>query len=112
MIKFIKAETYEEMGKIAGEIMWNQVKEKETCVLGLATGSTPLSTYDYLAEKCKEDKDGSIKFNVTNDIYLPFTKSEIEEYITNTEKKVLVYGDVRIRLGREKVGAGIQIVPK
>ena len=69
-------------------------------------------TWENIKHKCKEGEDGSIKYNVTNDIYLPFTKSEIEEYITNTEKKVLVYGDIKIRLGSEKVGAGMQIVPK
>ena len=68
--------------------------------------------WENIKRKCKESEDGSIKFNVTNDIYLPFTKSEIEEYITNTEKKVLVYADVKIRLGGEKVGAGIQITSK
>ena len=69
-------------------------------------------TWENIKNKCKENEDGSIKFNVTNDIYLPFTKSEIEEYITNTEKKVLVYGDIKIRLGGEKVGAGIEITSK
>lgn len=68
--------------------------------------------WENIKHKCKESEDGSIKFNVTNDIYLPFTKSEIEEYITNTEKKVLVYADIKIRLGNEKVGAGIEITSK
>lgn len=66
-------------------------------------------SWENIKHKCKESEGESIKFNVTNDIYLPFTKSEIEEYITNTEKKVLVYADIKIRLGNKKVGAGIKI---
>ncbi len=68
--------------------------------------------WENIKHRCKEGEDGSLKFNVTNNIYLPFTKSEIEEYITNTEKKVLVYADIKIRLGSEKVGAGIEITSK
>ena len=68
--------------------------------------------WEDIKRKCKDEDSDVIKFNVTNNIYLPFTKSEIEEYITNTEKKVLVYGDIKVRVADDKVGAGIEIVSK
>lgn len=67
-------------------------------------------TWDEIKHKCQENDSGKLSFNVTNNIYIPFTKSEIEQYITNTEKKMLVYADIKVRLKDEKVGAGIEIV--
>ena len=49
-MKFIKAKNYEELSQIAGEIIATQIKEKPTTVLGLATGSSPVGTYKYLAK--------------------------------------------------------------
>jgi len=48
-MKFIKAENYEELSKIAGDIVINQIKEKPNTILGLATGSSPIGTYKYMA---------------------------------------------------------------
>lgn len=48
-MKFIKAENYEELSKIAGDIVINQIKEKPDTILGLATGSSPIGTYKYMA---------------------------------------------------------------
>jgi len=81
MIKFIKAENYEDMGRIAGDIIWNQIKEKENCVLGLATGSTPISTYDYLTEKSKEDKNAFENVRTVNlDEYMGLEISNDQSY--------------------------------
>lgn len=49
-MKFIKAKNYEELSSIAGEMIVQQVKEKPTSILGLATGSSPIGIYKYLAE--------------------------------------------------------------
>lgn len=67
-------------------------------------------SWEEIKHRCKENENGKWSFNVTNDIYIPFDKSEIEKYITNTKKKVLVYADIKMRLKSDKVGAGIQIV--
>lgn len=49
-MNFIKVETYDQLSKIAADIIAAKIKEKPSCVLGLATGSTPLGTYAKLAE--------------------------------------------------------------
>ena len=66
-MKFIKAKSYEELSQIAGEIIANQIKQKPTTVLGLATGSSPIGTYNYLAEQCKK---GELDFSKVRTINL------------------------------------------
>ncbi len=49
-MKFVKVESYEKLSELAAEIIKNQVKEKPESVLGLATGSSPIGTYEKLIE--------------------------------------------------------------
>lgn len=65
--------------------------------------------WEEIKSSCREDEKGQLYFNVTNDFYIPFEKSEIEEYTSKTKKKVLIYADIKYRLHKEKVGAGIEI---
>ena len=44
-------ENYDEMSKAAAEIIAKAVSDKPECVLGLATGSTPIGTYKELEKK-------------------------------------------------------------
>lgn len=53
-MRIIKAKDYEEMSVRAAEIISAQVTMKPTCVLGLATGSTPIGTYQHIVGKCKK----------------------------------------------------------
>ena len=50
-MNFIKVENYDKLSAIAANIIASQVTLKPNCVLGLATGSSPLGTYAKLAEK-------------------------------------------------------------
>lgn len=50
-MKVIKVKNYDEMSKTAANIIGAQVITKPDCVLGLATGSTPIGTYKKLIEK-------------------------------------------------------------
>jgi len=43
-------ESYEQMSRIAANIIWAQIVLKPECVLGLATGSTPVGIYKRLVE--------------------------------------------------------------
>ena len=49
-MKFIEVESYDKLSKIAAGILTAQVIMKPNCVLGLATGSTPIGTYKYMIE--------------------------------------------------------------
>lgn len=50
-MKIFKVKNYDEMSKKAANIVAAQVVLKPNCVLGLATGSTPIGTYKKLIEK-------------------------------------------------------------
>ena len=49
-MKFITVDTYEKMSRHAANIISAQVIIKPDCVLGLATGSSPLGTYKQLID--------------------------------------------------------------
>lgn len=53
-MKIIKAKDYKDMSCKAANIISAQLILKPDCVLGLATGSSPLETYRLLVERCKE----------------------------------------------------------
>ena len=49
-MKIYKAKDYDELSRKAASIIASQVLMKPDCVLGLATGSTPIGTYKQLIE--------------------------------------------------------------
>ena len=55
-MKIIHAKDYEDMSRKAANIIAAQVILKPNCVLGLATGTTPIGTYQNLVEACKNGK--------------------------------------------------------
>lgn len=52
----IKVKDYDELSKKATEIIFDQIITEPNCVLGLATGSTPIGTYKNLVELYKNGK--------------------------------------------------------
>ena len=70
-MNFIKVETYDQLSSIAANIIAAQVIMKPDCVLGLATGSSPLGTYAKLIEKCSA---GELDFSKV-------TSVNLDEYI-------------------------------
>ena len=53
-MNIIETEDYQKMSRKAAEIMAAQVIAKPDCVLGLATGSTPVGAYQQLVSWCRE----------------------------------------------------------
>lgn len=51
-MNFIKAKSYDELSVKAASIICAQVVMKPDCILGLATGSSPVGTYKKMIEKC------------------------------------------------------------
>ena len=80
-MKFITVKTYEELSKKAADIIAAQIILKNDCVLGLATGSSPVGTYKNLIKKVQ---DGEISFkNVTSvnlDEYVGLDGSHDQSY--------------------------------
>ena len=82
-MKIYKAKDYKDMSRKAANIISAQVIMKPNCVLGLATGSTPIGTYDQLVEWYnKGDLDFSEVTTVNLDEYkvLPGTNEQSYYY--------------------------------
>ena len=63
-MKFITTKTYEELSHKTALLIAAQIISKPDCVVGLATGSSPVGTYKKLIEL---NKNGDIDFsNVTS----------------------------------------------
>ena len=85
-MNFIKVKTYEELSELTGKMFEKLVREKPNCVLGLATGSSPLGTYAYLADKCKNDGldfSGVTSINLDEYVGLDGTNDQSYRYFMN-----------------------------
>lgn len=80
-MNFIRVNSYEELSKKAANIIAAQVVSKPNCVLGLATGSSPVGTYTKLAEYCKSgDVDFSNVTSVNLDEYVGLDVENDQSY--------------------------------
>ena len=80
-MKIIRAASYQDMSRKAANILSAQVIMKPNCVLGLATGSTPIGTYKQLIEWYeKGDLDFSEVSTVNLDEYRGLSKDDEQSY--------------------------------
>ena len=80
-MRIIATKDYNDMSKKAANILSAQVIMKPDCVLGLATGSTPIGTYDQLVEWYnKGDLDFSEVTTVNLDEYKGLPRTNDQSY--------------------------------
>lgn len=80
-MKIVKAKDYKDMSRKAANIISAQVIMKPDCVLGLATGSTPIGTYQQLVEWYnKGDLDFSEVKSVNLDEYKGLPRENDQSY--------------------------------
>lgn len=80
-MRIIKAKDYNDLSRKAANIISAQVLLKPDCVLGLATGSTPIGTYKQLIEWYNQgDLDFSETKSVNLDEYRGLTKDNDQSY--------------------------------
>ena len=81
IVKIIRTKDYADMSRKAANIISAQVIMKPDCVLGLATGGTPVGTYEKLVERYNEgDLDFSEVTSVNLDEYRGLPKEHPESY--------------------------------
>ncbi|NMB97267.1 MAG: glucosamine-6-phosphate deaminase [Clostridiaceae bacterium] len=105
-MKIIKAIDYKEMSKKAASIIAAQVVLKPNCVLGLATGSTPLGTYEKLVEWCNSgdlDFSNVVTFNL--DEYLGLDPNHEQSYRYYMNKNL--FNKINIKNENTHVPSGI-----
>ncbi len=105
-MKIIKAKDYYDMSRKAANIISAQIIMKPDCVLGLATGSTPIGTYDQLVEWYnKGDLDFSQVTTINLDEYRGITKEDTHSYYYFMNEKL--FSRVNIDLGRTFIPDGM-----
>lgn len=92
----IVVKDYNELSKMAASIVAEQITAKPECVLGLATGSTPLGMYRELVKKCSEQKlsfSGVRTFNL--DEYIGLSKNNENSYYYYMMKNLFEHIDIK-----------------
>jgi len=65
---------------------------------------------DELSESLRKDESGQMEYNITNQLFIPFEEAELKEYLHNIKRKVKITADIKYRISKDCVGAGISIV--
>ena len=102
--------TYSEMSKAAARIIADVIRAKPDCVLGLATGSSPIGTYDELVRMHREEGLSFARCTTVNlDEYrgLPGTHPQSYRYFMNEH----LFSRVDVRLDHTFVPNGTAADP-
>ena len=105
-MNFITVKSYDELSVKAANIIASQIIMKPNCVLGLATGSSPVGTYKKLIEKCNAGElDFSTVTSVNLDEYVGLNGDHDQSYryFMNTN----LFNHVNIDKNRTAVPSGI-----
>ena len=96
-MRVYRAEDYKAMSRRAASIIAAQVMQKPNCVLGLATGSTPVGAYEQLVEWYKQ---GDLSFkevsSVNLDEYLGLTGDHPQSYRYFMQKNLFDHVDIDV----------------
>jgi glucosamine-6-phosphate deaminase len=104
-MKIIVTKNYDEMSREAAKCFSEVIANKPECVLGLATGSTPIGMYEYLIEDYKNGKiDFSAVRSVNLDEYYPISPDNDQSYRYFMNENL--FKSVNIKLENTKVPNG------
>ena len=95
-MRIIKVSTYEELSKKAAQMIASQLILKPNSVLGLATGSTPIGTYEELVRMYKSsdiDFYNTVTFNL--DEYHGLSPENEQSYIYFMKDKLFKHVNIR-----------------
>ncbi|HJC56669.1 MAG TPA: glucosamine-6-phosphate deaminase [Candidatus Eisenbergiella intestinipullorum] len=106
-MRIIKARDYNDMSRKAANIISAQIIMKPDCVLGLATGSTPIGTYKQLVEWYnKGDLDFSEVTSVNLDEYKGLSRDNDQSYYYFMNENL--FSHVNIRRERTHLPNGME----
>ncbi len=105
-MRVIHTENYDQLSRQAANIISAQIISKPNCVLGLATGSTPIGTYKQLIEWYKKgDLDFSAVTTVNLDEYCGLTPDNDQSYRYFMNKNLFEH--VNISMDKTHVPSGV-----
>ncbi len=86
----------------------------QTSLANISIERIHIDLRDYTVEEIMQarttDDDGNFLYNVTNDIYLPFSKEELIPHIKNTRKILTISIDVNYKFKSDKIGGGLVLI--
>ncbi len=95
-MKVIKVKNYDELSKVAADIIADLLKENPKATLGLATGSSPIGLYQNLIKKYEK---GEISFKDVKtynlDEYCELPKSHPESYYSFMHRNLFSHVDIK-----------------
>ena len=104
-MKFVLCENYDEAMERAAAMAAELIREKPDCILGLATGSTPVGTYEYLVKGYQNgDLDFSQVTSVNLDEYRGLDRENDQSYYYFMRKHL--FSHVNIDMDRTFVPDG------
>jgi len=106
-MKVIKVKNYEELSRTAATIIAGVILSKPDCILGLATGSSPVGTYDQLAAMYEEgilDFSHVKSVNLDEYVGLDGSNDQSYRYFMNTN----LFDHVNINKTRTYVPNGLE----
>ncbi len=97
-MKVIITENYEEMSRVAADILIGIVKNNPKAVLGLATGSSPIGTYENMAKDYRENGTSYKEVSTVNlDEYVGLTADHDQSYAYFMRKNLFDNIDVDLK---------------
>ena len=96
-MRIIRTKNYEEMSRKAAAIISAQVLMKPDCVLGLATGGTPVGTYEQIVEWYNNgDLDFSEVTSVNLDEYRGLPREHKESYWSFMHRNLFDHVNIKV----------------
>ena len=110
IMKIVVCNTYDELSQYIADRVASLVNENPECILGLATGSTPVGAYEKLGEMCKAGKVDFSKVRSFNlDEYLGLTPDNDQSYRYFMNKNL--FEKINIDINNTRVPSGISEDP-
>ncbi|MEZ3435432.1 MAG: glucosamine-6-phosphate deaminase [Lachnospiraceae bacterium] len=89
-MRLIVTESYEQSAYLSAQMMLDVIREKADALLGLATGSTPISVYKYMAEAARQKKVDFGRVRTINlDEYIGLSGEDPGSYLYFMRKHLL-----------------------
>lgn len=94
-MEVIRCKNYEEASKVASDIFEKVISEKPNCVLGLATGSSPIGIYKNLIEAFQQQRISFKDVKSYNlDEYIGLGREHAQSYYTFMHENLFNYIDI------------------